>query len=265
MTKEHRQERKARLALALAQGRSVAAWAHENHVRRSTAYRWAGQPEVRAAAESRRRRACNRVLGRLARRAYCESYQVAKLAECAESEPVSGCLELPSDLGAVHVMPETISSRAHRRHRCQRAFTWHLWHLWHVRSCQTPRVLIGPPRRGLIGFVLRDFSSAADFAACVGDVGDNARNQTRCNRQIAPRTRIDSCRRPNMALDSKSGARATARWRPDERTQLDGDSTFRPGALGFEHEDMALLSLRKSAISRQFLPSILTISAAFCR
>jgi transposase len=88
MTKEYRQERKARLALALAQGRSVAAWAIENHVPRSTAYRWAGQPEVRAAAESSRRRACNRVLGRLARRAYCESYQVVKLAESAESEPV---------------------------------------------------------------------------------------------------------------------------------------------------------------------------------
>ena len=88
MTKEQRQERKARLALALVQGRSVAAWAHENHVPRSTAYRWAGQPDVQAAAESSRRRACNRVLGRLARRAYCECYQVAKLAECAESESV---------------------------------------------------------------------------------------------------------------------------------------------------------------------------------
>ncbi len=66
----------------------MAAWAHENHVPRSTAYRWAGQPEVRAAAESSRRCACNRVLGRLARRAYRESCQLAKLAECAESESV---------------------------------------------------------------------------------------------------------------------------------------------------------------------------------
>ncbi len=88
MTKEHRQERKARLALAIAQGRSVAVWAHDNDVPRSTAYRWAGRPEVRAAAESIHCRALNRVLGRLARRAYREAYQLAKLAECAGSESV---------------------------------------------------------------------------------------------------------------------------------------------------------------------------------
>jgi hypothetical protein len=49
------------------------------------AYRCAGQPEVGASAESSRR-ARNRALGRMARRAYCASYRVAALAECAESE-----------------------------------------------------------------------------------------------------------------------------------------------------------------------------------
>jgi hypothetical protein len=88
MTKELPQERKAGLALAIAQGRSVAVWARDNHVPRSTAYRWAGQPEVRASAESRRRRARNRALGRMARRGYCASYGVATLAECAGSESV---------------------------------------------------------------------------------------------------------------------------------------------------------------------------------
>jgi hypothetical protein len=88
MTKELRQERKAVLALAIAQGRSVALWARDNHVPRSTAYRWAGLPEVRASAESSRRRARNRALGRMARRAYWASYRAAKLAECAGSESV---------------------------------------------------------------------------------------------------------------------------------------------------------------------------------
>jgi hypothetical protein len=88
MTKELRQERKTALALAIAQGRSVALWARDNHVPRSTAYRWAGQPEVRATAESSRRRVRNRALGRMARRAYRASYQVATLAESAESESV---------------------------------------------------------------------------------------------------------------------------------------------------------------------------------
>jgi hypothetical protein len=88
MTKELLQEKKTQLALAIAQGKSVALWASENGVPRSTAYRWAGQPEVRSAAESRRRRARNRALGRMATRAYWESYRIAKLARVAESEPV---------------------------------------------------------------------------------------------------------------------------------------------------------------------------------
>jgi hypothetical protein len=66
----------------------VALWARDNQVPRSTAYRWASQPGVQAAAESRRRRARNCALGRMASRAYRVSYEVATLAECAESESV---------------------------------------------------------------------------------------------------------------------------------------------------------------------------------
>jgi hypothetical protein len=88
MTKELRQEKKTRLALAIAHGGSVALWARDNHVPRSTAYRWAGQPEVRATAESCRRRARNGALGRMARRAYWATYQIAKLARGPESESV---------------------------------------------------------------------------------------------------------------------------------------------------------------------------------
>jgi hypothetical protein len=86
MTKEVRQQKKTALASALAQGRSVAWWARANHVPRSTAYRWAGAPEVQAAAESRRRRARTCALRRMASRAYWASYQVARLAESAECE-----------------------------------------------------------------------------------------------------------------------------------------------------------------------------------
>jgi hypothetical protein len=66
MTKEQRLQRKAGLALAIAQGRSVALWARDNDLPRSTAYRWACQPEVRASAESCRRRAQDRAVGRMA-------------------------------------------------------------------------------------------------------------------------------------------------------------------------------------------------------
>jgi hypothetical protein len=88
MTNELRQERKTALAGAIAQGRSVALWARDNHVPRSTAYRPARQPEVRATAESSRRRARKCAVGRMARQAYRASYELATLAECAESEPV---------------------------------------------------------------------------------------------------------------------------------------------------------------------------------
>jgi hypothetical protein len=88
MTKELLQENKTQLARAIAQGKSAALWARDNHVPRSTAYRWAGQPEVRATAESCRRRARNFALARMARQAYWESYRIAKLARVAESEPV---------------------------------------------------------------------------------------------------------------------------------------------------------------------------------
>ena len=60
MTKELRQKAKTQLALAIAQGTSVALWARANQVARSTAYRWASQPELRATAESCRWRVRDR-------------------------------------------------------------------------------------------------------------------------------------------------------------------------------------------------------------
>jgi hypothetical protein len=89
MTKELRHQRKAGLALAIAQGRSVAFRAHDNEVPRSTADRWACQPDVRARAESYRRRAQDRALGGMANRAYWKCYRVATLVRDAESESVS--------------------------------------------------------------------------------------------------------------------------------------------------------------------------------
>ena len=56
MTKELRQKTKTQLALAIAQGRSVALWARDNQVPRSTAYDWAGEPGVRRTVEACRRR-----------------------------------------------------------------------------------------------------------------------------------------------------------------------------------------------------------------
>jgi len=88
MSGEHRQSKKTQLALALAQGRSITTWARANEVPRRTAYRWAGEPAVRSAVESYRRRVIDRVVGRLATRATWASDGIAKLAKSAKSESV---------------------------------------------------------------------------------------------------------------------------------------------------------------------------------
>jgi hypothetical protein len=88
MTKQLRQKTKTQLALAISQGSSVAVWARDNRVPRSTAYLWSSQPDLRATVEAYRRRARDRALGRMAREAQRASDQIAKLAARVESESV---------------------------------------------------------------------------------------------------------------------------------------------------------------------------------
>src|SRR5450755_1214825 len=68
MPGERPRSQKTELALAIANGTSVTAWARGNEMPKRTAYRWAREPEVRAAVESYRRRAVDRAIGRMARR-----------------------------------------------------------------------------------------------------------------------------------------------------------------------------------------------------
>jgi hypothetical protein len=79
---------KTSLAIAIAQGTSVALWALANNVPRRTAYRWASGPKVRAAVEAYRRRAVDRAVGKMARRVTWATDGIAKLARRAESESV---------------------------------------------------------------------------------------------------------------------------------------------------------------------------------
>ena len=58
------QSQKTKLAVAMAQGMSVTAWAHKNNVPRRTAFRWASEPNIRMSVESSRRRALDRAVGR---------------------------------------------------------------------------------------------------------------------------------------------------------------------------------------------------------
>ena len=79
---------KTDLALAIAQGIAVAAWARANDVPKRTAYTWAKQPKVRAAVESIRRRAVDQAVGRMAKRVTWASDAIADLAKGAVSESV---------------------------------------------------------------------------------------------------------------------------------------------------------------------------------
>ena len=81
-------DQKADLALAIATGRTVRAWAKEHDVPERTAYKWARSPEVCTQVKRIRRRAIDRAVGRLSRYASAAADQIAKLAKGAESESV---------------------------------------------------------------------------------------------------------------------------------------------------------------------------------
>jgi hypothetical protein len=81
-------DKKTSLALAIARGQSVDAWAKKNDVPRSTAFRWASEPEVRREVEATRRRALGRAIGRLSSVALKAANRIVTLSREAESESV---------------------------------------------------------------------------------------------------------------------------------------------------------------------------------
>jgi hypothetical protein len=88
MAEESRESMKPELAIALAHGVSVGAWARAHDVPRSTVYRWALEPEVRKMSEACRRRLMDQAIGRVTKRTSWIFGGITKLAECAESESV---------------------------------------------------------------------------------------------------------------------------------------------------------------------------------
>ena len=88
MTGDELKSAKTELALALARGVSVTAWARARSMARSTVYRWARDPEVRSEIEAHRRQAVDRAIGVLAGRSNWAAGRICKLAGGAESESV---------------------------------------------------------------------------------------------------------------------------------------------------------------------------------
>ncbi len=88
MSRRNNENQKAVLALAIAGGRTVAAWAEQNGVPERTARIWSRSPEVLAQVESIRREVFDRAIGRLSRNATDAADQIARLAAEAKSESV---------------------------------------------------------------------------------------------------------------------------------------------------------------------------------
>ena len=79
---------KLQLAIALAKGGSMSAWARANGVPKATAQRWSQEPEVRAEIDAFRRRAITRALGVFTLNARWAAKEICGLAKSAESESV---------------------------------------------------------------------------------------------------------------------------------------------------------------------------------
>src|SRR4051794_12496781 len=88
MEKEVRRQQKIHLALAIAGGESIAAWAKENGVSERTAFYWAKDPKVRREVEASRRRVVNQAIGRLTGMTTKAVDGISHLAQEAESESV---------------------------------------------------------------------------------------------------------------------------------------------------------------------------------
>jgi hypothetical protein len=76
------------LALAVASGQPVAAWARAHAIPERTAYSWAKAPEFKASVEKYRLRFVDRAIGRLAKSATRAVDQIITLSKGAKSEAV---------------------------------------------------------------------------------------------------------------------------------------------------------------------------------
>jgi hypothetical protein len=88
MNQRNNRDQKAALALALAGGSSVKAWATAHDVPLRTAYSWARSPDVRKRVRRIQRRALQRAIGCLSRNAAAAAGKIAALAKGAQSEAV---------------------------------------------------------------------------------------------------------------------------------------------------------------------------------
>jgi hypothetical protein len=87
MQEEHTQDQKARLAVVIARGNSISAWARKNDVPVRTALKWASELEVRKTVELWRRRALSRAIDILAAAAPAARAALARHADSRSIQP----------------------------------------------------------------------------------------------------------------------------------------------------------------------------------
>ena len=87
-TVQDQDTKKSELALVIARGGSIAAWASKNGVPRRTAFFWAKDPKVRKDVEEYHRHALEQAFGRMNSRAKKAADGIYKLAQMADSESV---------------------------------------------------------------------------------------------------------------------------------------------------------------------------------
>jgi len=88
MSEEIPSTKQDELAVAVAQGKSVAAWARQNDVPIATAYRWAKDPDLRCQVQDWRRRCLDRALGEMASHSRRAVRAMVQLSENADSDSV---------------------------------------------------------------------------------------------------------------------------------------------------------------------------------
>jgi hypothetical protein len=88
MAGEVLESKKFHLALAVAHGHSIAAWADTNQVPQSTAFRWARGPKFRAHVAKTRQSVLDQAVGVMTRNATAAAERIVQLGETAESDSV---------------------------------------------------------------------------------------------------------------------------------------------------------------------------------
>ncbi len=88
MVEEFEEPKKLGLAAAIAQGISIRSWASKNDVPKTTACRWALEPQVKIEAQKIRRRMLDRIAGAMTKRGAFALSGIIRLANEAQSESV---------------------------------------------------------------------------------------------------------------------------------------------------------------------------------